>query len=126
MKRSSRIYSILIFGFLFAPIAVLLVFSFNQSKSLSVFSGFSLRWYAELLRVRNTLASLKNTLLLAAAATLISTLLGTLAALGIQRLRAKWYRALMNTVTDIPMTNPDIITKLAFATEEIYKLHRGK
>lgn len=113
MKQSSRIYSILIFGFLFAPIAVLLVFSFNQSKSLSVFSDFSLRWYAELLRDRNTLASLKNTLLLAAAATLISTLLGTLAALGIQRLRAKWYRALMNTVTDIPMTNPDIITGIS-------------
>ena len=110
MKLSSRIYSGIVFCFLFAPIVVLLVFSFNDSKSLAVFSGFSLRWYEELLRDRNTLESVKNTLILAASATAIATVIGTMAAVGINKLRSKWYRAVMNTVTDIPMTNPDIIT----------------
>ena len=113
MKLSSKIYSAIIFAFLFAPIVVLLVFSFNDAKSLSVFSGFSLRWYKELLRDSNTLESVKNTLILAASATVISTVLGTLAAMGINKLRSKIYKAAMNTVTDIPMTNPDIITGIS-------------
>lgn len=112
-KLSAKIYSAIIFGFLFAPIVVLLIFSFNESKSLSVFSGFSWKWYEELLRDRNTLESVKNTLVLAASATVISTVMGTLAAVGINKLRSKWYRAAMNTVTDIPMTNPDIITGIS-------------
>lgn len=113
MKLSAKIYSAIIFIFLFAPIVVLLVFSFNESKSLSVFSGFSWKWYTELFRDRNTLESVKNTLLLAAVATAISTVMGTMAAVGINKLRSKWYRAAMNTVTDIPMTNPDIITGIS-------------
>ena len=113
MKLSAKMYSAIIFGFLFAPIVVLLIFSFNESKSLSVFSGFSWKWYEELLRDRNTLESVKNTLVLAASATVISTVMGTLAAVGINKLRSKWYRAAMNTVTDIPMTNPDIITGIS-------------
>ena len=113
MKISSKIYSGLIFAFLFAPIVVLLVFSFNEGKSLSVFSGFSLKWYEELLDDRNTLESLKNTLILAASATVISTIMGTAAAVGINRLCSKWYRTAMNTVTDLPMTNPDIITGIS-------------
>ena len=113
MKLSAKIYSAIVFGFLFAPIVVLLIFSFNESKSLSVFSGFSWKWYEELLRDRNTLESVKNTLVLAASATVISTVMGTLAAVGINKLRSKWYRAAMNTVTDIPMTNPDIITGIS-------------
>ena len=113
MKLSSKIYCGIIFVFLFAPIVVLLVFSFNESKSLSVFSGFSLKWYRELLNDRNTLESVKNTLILAAAATALSTVIGTLAAVGINKLRSRWYRAAMNTVTYIPMTNPDIITGIS-------------
>ena len=109
MKLPAKIYSAIVFCFLFAPIVVLLVFSFNDAKSLSVMSGFSFRWYEDLMRDTNTLASVKNTLLLAAAATAVSTVIGTLAAVGIDRLRSRWYRAAMNTVTDIPMTNPDII-----------------
>ncbi len=113
MKVSSKIYSGIIFCFLFAPIAVLLVFSFNEAKSLSVFSEISLKWYKELFYDRNTLTAVKNTLILAAAATAISTVLGTFAAVGINKLRSKWYRAAMNTVTDIPMINPDIITGIS-------------
>ncbi|MBQ6990886.1 MAG: ABC transporter permease, partial [Clostridia bacterium] len=72
MKISSKIYSAIILIFLFAPIVVMLFFSFNDAKSLSVFSGFSLRWYEELMGDRNTLESVKNTLILAASATVIS------------------------------------------------------
>ena len=113
MKLSSKIYSGIIFAFLFAPIVILLVFSFNESKSLSVFSGFSFKWYRALFNDRNTLETVRNTLLLAACATVISTVMGTAAALGIDRIRSRWYRAAMNTVTDIPMTNPDIITGIS-------------
>ena len=113
MKLSSKIYSGVIFAFLFAPILVLLVFSFNEAKSLSVFSGFSLKWYQELLRDRSTLEAVRNTLLLAAAATVLSTIMGTAAAVGINKVRTRWYKAALNTVTDIPMTNPDIITGIS-------------
>ena len=77
MKRAAKIYSALIFVFLFAPIVILLVFSFNDAKSLSVFSGFSLRWYHELFRDAETLNALKNTLILAVIASLLSTVMGT-------------------------------------------------
>ncbi len=113
MKLSSKFYTAFIFIFLFAPIVVLLVFSFNEAKSLSVFSGFSLKWYEELFRDENTLESVKNTLILACAATVISTVMGTAAAVGIHKLRKRWYRALVNTVTNIPMINPDIITGIS-------------
>ena len=113
MKTASRVYTALIFIFLFAPIAILLVFSFNEAKSLSVFSGFSLKWYRELFRDQTTLGSVRNTLLLAVSAMVVSTVMGTAAAVGIDRLRSRWLRAALNTVTDIPMTNPDIITGIS-------------
>ena len=113
MKLSSKIYSGIVFAILFAPILVLLVFSFNETKSLSVFSGFSTKWYSELRNDANPLEAVRNTLILAASATAISTVMGTAAAVGINKLRSKWYRAAMNMVTDIPMTNPDIITGIS-------------
>ena len=113
MKTASRIFTVLIFVFLFAPIVILLVFSFNASKSLSVFSGFSLKWYRELLNDATTLGSVRNTLLLAVSAMLVSTVMGTAASVGIHRLRSRALRAALNTVTDIPITNPDIITGIS-------------
>jgi ABC-type spermidine/putrescine transport system, permease component II len=113
MKRASRIYTALIMLFLFAPIVILLIFSFNETKSLSVFSGFSLKWYRELLRDRDTLGAVRNTLVLAVSASLISTVMGTAAAVGMHKLRSKWYRAALDTVTNIPMINPDIITGIS-------------
>lgn len=112
-KVISNILTGLVYVFLFAPIVILLIFSFNDSKSLSVFSDFSFHWYRELLKDRNTLEAVRNTLVLAASATAISTVMGTAAAWGIDRLRSRWYRGVMNTVTDIPMTNPDIITGIS-------------
>ena len=113
MKKMSKIYTALIFAFLFAPIVILLVFSFNASKSLSVFSGFSLKWYRELLRDGETLISLKNTLILAFSASIISTVMGTAAAVGMHKLRNRYLRAAMDSVTNIPMINPDIITGIS-------------
>lgn len=113
MKAASRIFTAVILIFLFAPIAILVVFSFNDAKSLSVFSGFSFRWYRELMIDSSTLESVRNTLILALAATGISTIMGTAAAVGINRLRNKWIKNTINMVTDIPMTNPDIITGIS-------------
>jgi len=113
MKLSSKIYTTLIFVFLFAPIAVLLIFSFNETKSLSVFSGFSFKWYKELMSDRNTLESVKNTVILAFTATAISTVMGTAAAFGVYRAKKEYTRAIFNTVTNIPMINPDIITGIS-------------
>ena len=113
MKTASRIFTVLFFIFLFAPIAILLIFSFNSTKSLSVFSGFSMKWYSELVHDAQTLTSVKNTLILAFLAMIISTAMGTAASVGILKLRNAWYRRYMDTVTDIPMTNPDLITGIS-------------
>jgi len=113
MKAASKIYIILAFVFLFAPIIIMLFFSFNEAKSLSVFSGFSLKWYRELFRDEETLKSVQNTLILAFSASAISTVMGTAAAVGINKLRSRWYRASLDTVTNIPMVNPDIITGIS-------------
>jgi len=113
MKPISKFYTALIMLFLFAPIAILLFFSFNEAKSLSVFSGFSLYWYRELLRDSETLGAVRNTLLLAVSAAVISTAMGTAAAVGINKLRSRYLRAAMDTVTNIPMINPDIITGIS-------------
>ena len=113
MKPAAKVYTAIIMIFLFAPIAILLVFSFNEAKSLSVFSGFSLNWYRELFRDAETLGAVRNTLILAASAALISTVMGTAAAVGINKLRSRALRTAMDTVTNIPMVNPDIITGIS-------------
>lgn len=113
MKPAAKAYTALIMLFLFAPIAILLVFSFNEAKSLSVFSNFSLYWYRELFRDAETLNAVKNTVLLAFSAAAVSTVMGTAAAVGINKLRNKYLRYVMDTVTNIPMINPDIITGIS-------------
>ncbi len=113
MKTASKIYMALALIFLFAPIVIMLVFSFNDAKSLSVFSGFSLKWYKELFNDEQTLNSVKNTLILATCASVISTIMGTAAAVGIDKIRSKWFRSTVDTVTNIPMVNPDIITGIS-------------
>ena len=113
MKRASKIYTALVMIFLFAPIAILLVFSFNSAKSLSVFDHFSFYWYRELFRDSETLKAVRNTPILAVTAALISTVMGTAAAVGINKMRNKVLRTAMDSVTNIPMINPDIITGIS-------------
>ena len=113
MKPAAKVYTALIFLFLFAPIAILLVFSFNATKSLSVFSDFSVKWYRELFKDEETLRALQNTLVLAVTASIVSTVMGTAAAVGIHRLRRRYLKTAYDTVTNIPMMNPDIITGIS-------------
>ena len=113
MKHFSRIYTALVMAFLFAPIVILIVFSFNDAKSLSVFSEFSVRWYKELFRDSETLTSVRNTLVLAVSSSVIATVLGTAAAVGMNKLRSRYVRTVFDSVTDIPMINPDIITGIS-------------
>ena len=113
MKPIAKVYTALIFIFLFAPIAILIVFSFNEARSLSVFSGFSLKWYQELLGDSETLTAVRNTLITAVSAAVIATVMGTAAAVGIDKLKSKYMRAALDSVTNIPMMNPDIITGIS-------------
>ena len=112
-KGISHVLTGLVYLILFAPMLVLLVFSFNDSKSLSVFTEPSFRWYQELFRDRSTLQTLKNTLILALDATVISVIMGTAAAWGLARLRGRWFRSVLRGVTELPMTSPDIITGIS-------------
>ena len=116
MRKSSGLltfYTVLIFIILYLPIGVMILFSFNESSSMTSFTGFSLRWYKELFSSEETFEALKNTLLVAVLATLISTAIGTLAAYGLHRMRKKiLYRTVM-AATNIPMMNPDIVTGIS-------------
>ena len=113
MKTLSRIYVVLILLFLFAPIIVMMLFSFNSTRSTAVFSGFSLKWYGELFRDEKAGEALLNTLKLAVLSSIIATVLGTIAAVGLSRLKRRWVRNTMQSVTNIPMMNPDIVTAVS-------------
>ena len=113
MKSFSKIYTAIILIFLFAPIAVLIFFSFNSGSSTSVFEGFSFRWYKELFKNAEILNALKNSLILAVISAAISTVIGTAAAYGIHHMKKKWLRHSVMTATNIPMMNPDIITGIS-------------
>ncbi len=110
MKLLSRSYMWIIFALLYAPILVLVFFSFNEGGSLSSYTGFSFKWYVELFHDSVALQSLKNSLMLALSSAAISTVIGTFAALGLDRMRNKTLKATVNSVTNIPMMNPDIVT----------------
>ena len=113
MKGFSKVYIALVLVFLFAPIAVLIFFSFNSGGSTSVFEGFSLKWYKELFKNAEILEALKNSLILAVTSAAISTVIGTAAAFGIHHMKKKWLRQSVMSVTNIPMMNPDIITGIS-------------
>ncbi len=113
MKTASKIYLALVFVFLYAPIAVMILISFNSSESTTQFSGFSLQWCREMLNDKYTLEGLKNTLVLSVLAAVISTLIGTAAAIGISGMKKRWMRNTVMSVTNIPMMNPDIVTGIS-------------
>lgn len=110
MKVLSKIYMGLVFLILYAPILVVILFSFNASGSLSRFTGFSMYWYEELFRNSEALSALKNSLILAVTSSLCATVLGTLAAFHLSRVRNRYYRRVVESVSNIPMMNPDIVT----------------
>lgn len=110
MKVFSKIYLVLIFLLLYAPILVLIVFSFNEKGSFAAYTGVSLKWYRELFRDSTALDSLRNSLVLAVSSAAVATGIGTFAALGLDRMRLRWLKNGISAVTNIPMMNPDIVT----------------
>ena len=104
-----RLFMGLVFLFLYAPIFVLIVFSFNNSKSRTVWNGFTLNWYVELFRDSQIMNSLYTTLLVALLSAVIATIAGTFASIGFYNMKRRWRDPLM-TVNNIPMMNADIVT----------------
>ncbi len=109
MKKLGNVYLALILLFLYLPIFVLIVFSFNETKSRSVFSGFTFDWYIRLFNNKAIISSLINTLIIATLASIISTVLGTLAAIGINGMK-KVPKTLVMNITNMPVINPEIVT----------------
>jgi ABC-type spermidine/putrescine transport system permease subunit II/spermidine/putrescine-binding protein len=108
----SRVFTALVFLFLYAPIVLLIIFSFNKGNSNTVWTGFSLDWYKSLFHNRIIMRSVYTTLLVSLLATVIATFAGTFAAIGFYSLRRR-HRAVLNTVNSIPMMNADIVTGVA-------------
>lgn len=113
MKVLARLYVALIILFLYAPVAVMIVFSFNSSSSVWVFEGFSFDWYKEILFNTTMLNALKHTVIIAVLSAAISTVLGTAAAVGITAIRNKISKKMIMSVTQIPMMNADIVTGIS-------------
>ena len=114
MKKTNRIFTILIFIFLYIPMAVLIVASFNTGKDIAHFDGFTLNRYVELFQDDHLLQLLRNSLVVSILATAISTVFGTVAAVGIHNLKPK-LRSVVMSLTNIPMTNPDIVTGVSLS-----------
>lgn len=109
MKLLNKAYLMILLLFLYAPIFVLIVFSFNESKSSAHWTGFSWKWYIRLFNNDSIRQALTNTLMVAVLAALFATILGTAAAMGIQAM-GKTSRKILLNITNIPVLNPDIVT----------------
>lgn len=117
-KRSTSklfysLYIGVIFAFFYLPIAVTMFFSFNSSKSLTHFTGFSLRWYENLITDGEIMAAISVSLSIAILATLISTILGTLTSIGLSKCK-KIVRDVMLNINNVPIMNPEIVTAIGF------------
>lgn len=113
MKILSKLYIALIILFLYAPVAVMIVFSFNSSSSVWVMGGFSTRWYEGLANDTTMLTALEHTLIVAVLSAVISTVLGTAAAVGVTAIRNRISKKVVMSVTQIPMMNADIVTGIS-------------
>ena len=114
MKKANRLITVLIFIFLYIPMAVLIAASFNTGKDIAHFEGFTLMRYAELFRDEHLLNLLRNSLVISILSTAIATTFGTVAAVGIHNLKPKMRKVVMS-LTNIPMTNPDIVTGVSLS-----------
>ena len=114
-----RFYLLIIFVFLYTPIVTLMVFSFNDSKSMGQWKGFTLRWYQELMQNDRILLALKTTLLIAVIASVVATIIGTFAAIGIHKMRGFKKKALLN-INYLPVLNPDIVTGISLMSLFIF------
>ena len=110
LHPASGIYLALVMLFLYLPIIMLIVLSFNGTNSSSVIQGFSTKWYVELFKDSATITALTNTLILAVTSAITATVIGTLAAVGIDKMKKGVVKSSVMTVTNIPMMNPEIVT----------------
>ena len=113
-KRSfGKILMVLTLIFFYLPIVYMVIFSFNSGKSLTSFSGFSLRWYRHMMESHTMMESLYTTFSIALIATAISTVVGTISAIGLSKSK-KIVQNLMEQVNNLPMMNPEIVTAIGF------------
>ena len=111
-KVIKKLYLALVFIFLYAPVVVLIVFSFNSSKSRANWAGFTLKWYLDLFRDKQIMSSLYYTIAVALLASLIATFMGTAAALGIHNM-SRFKKSVIMNITYLPVLNPDIVTGIS-------------
>ena len=109
MKFAKRLYIGLVFVFLYAPIFILMLYSFNDSRSRGKWGGFTLKWYGELFSDAETMAALETTLLIALLSAVIATVVGTITAFGMYYMKKK-PRAILSGISYLPVMNPDIVT----------------
>ena len=126
VKAAKLTYLALVLAFLYVPIAVMIALSFNASVSRAEWTGFTLDWYAKLFRSEAIIAALRVTLEVAIAATLVSTVLGTLGAIGMHSMKKGWATLLTN-LSYLPMTTPDIVTGVSLMLMFVFmKIPLGK
>ena len=115
MKKSYKIYTTLAFILLYAPLVIMIFFSFNSTESTGVFTGFSTKWYKSLFEDADgsIRSALMYSITLAVISSIVATFVGTLAALGISKFRHKSVKNAIVTVTNIPMVNPEIVTAVS-------------
>ncbi|GHU70404.1 spermidine/putrescine ABC transporter permease [Clostridia bacterium] len=124
-KRLRMTYLVLVLAFLYAPIAVLIVYSFNAAETRAVWGGWSLKWYIALFKNSSIMDALSVTVSVAVLATIASVVIGTLAAIGIHSMRGGWRQVFLN-VTNLPMMMPDIVTGISLMVLFIFaKVPRG-
>jgi spermidine/putrescine transport system permease protein len=115
MKKSnkilSKVYMGLLIFFFYAPIIYIVVFSFNESRSLTKFTGFSMQWYEKMFSDRIMVESILNTVLIAVLATIISTIVGTITAIGLSSSK-KIVKSVVAQISDMPIMNPEIVTAI--------------
>lgn len=115
MKKSYKVYTALAFILLYAPLLIMVFFSFNSTESTGVFTGFSLKWYKSLFADSDgsIRSALTYSITLAVLSSVIATFVGTLAALGLVKFKKKYTKSAILTVTNIPMVNPEIVTAVS-------------
>ena len=112
MKKSfPKIYLALILLFFYLPIIYVVVFSFNESRSLTAFTGFSLQWYKKMFESRTIMEAIYYTVVIAVIATIVSTIAGTVASIGLSK-SSKLVKEVINQVNNLPMLNPEIVTAI--------------
>ena len=114
MKKKTafqKLYLVLIMAFFYLPIVYVVLFSFNESKSLTNFTGFSLKWYEKMFSTRAMMESIYYSTIIAVIATIISTIVGTIVAIGLSK-SSRIIKQIVTQVNNLPMLNPDIVTAI--------------